>query len=55
MDFSEGFQKGALQSVFVCKVDRASNAWDHPDIANLNKMIMMMVMNKIVTMLMMLH
>ena len=36
MDLGEGFQKGALQGVFVGKVDCSPNAWDHPDVANLN-------------------
>ena len=47
MDFSEGLQQRALQGVFVGKVDRPADTWDHPDVTNLKiKMILMMVMVK---------
>ena len=43
MDFSEGLQQRALQGVFVGKMDRPANTWDHPDVTNL-KMAMMLTM-----------
>ena len=47
MDFSEGLQQRALQGVFVGKVDRPADTWDHPDVTNLKiKMIFMMAMMK---------
>ena len=47
MDFSEGLQQRALQGVFVGKMDRPADTWDHPDVTNLKiKMIFMMVMVK---------
>ena len=47
VDFSEGLQQRTLQGVFVGKVDRPADTWDHPDVTNLKiKMIFMMVMMK---------
>ena len=47
MDFSEGLQQGALQGVFVGKVDRPADTRDHPDVTNLKMaMIFIMVMMK---------
>ena len=36
MDLSERLQERSFQGVFVSKVNRSSNARDHPDVANLH-------------------
>ena len=43
MDFSEGLQQRTLQGVFVGKVDRPADTWDHPDVTNLEMTMIFIV------------